>query len=288
METRRVEVNGVELAVLTEGEGPRSALLLHGFPDDAGSMRGLMTRLAGMGYRCWSPYLRGYGPSGKPSDGVYTLRALAQDAVELARRMGEGQVTLIGHDWGAAIAYLAATQAPEKFDRLVTMAVPPVATFQRALRRHRAQLKRSWYMFFFQLRGIAEWRVRRNDFAFIDRLWGDWSPGWDYDAARMREVKRSLAAPGSLSAALGYYRQNLSLRPQQQAPIPVPALVLVGRNDGCVGAEIFEGLERDFSAPVELQVVEGTGHFLHLEDPEGVGGRIEAYLKADRASRREP
>lgn len=240
-----------------------------------------MARLSAAGFRCWAPYLRGYGPSGKPAAGDYTLAALAGDAIELARRMSDGPVTLIGHDWGAAIAYLAATKSPEKFDRLVTMAVPPVATFQRALRRQRGQLRRSWYMFFFQLRGIAEWRVRRNDYAFIDRLWRDWSPGWAYDRARMSEVKASLSAPGSLTAALAYYRQNFSLRPQRQGAIPVQALVLAGRNDGCIGAEIFEGLEHDFSAPVELQVIEGAGHFLHLEDPEGVWSRIKAYLRLE-------
>lgn len=279
MESIETEVNGLKLTCLQHGEGERGALLLHGFPDDAGSMRGLMERLAGEGYRCRAPYLRGYGPSGKPADGNYRLDAIAEDVIGLAEEFGTKPVLLIGHDWGAALAYIAATRRPDLFERIVTIAVPPLPAFERGLRRHPAQFRRSWYMLFFQLRGIADWVVRRNDFAFIDRLWRDWSPGWAYDPERMREVKASLSAAGSLKAALGYYRQNLSLRPQKHAPVPTPGLVMCGRNDGCVGVEIFEGLERDFSAPVQFEVIEDAGHFAHLEQPEAVWERIEAFLR---------
>lgn len=278
LERVEIEAHGVKLSCLEHGEGERRALLLHGFPDDAGTMRGLMQRLAEKGYRCQAPYLRGYGPSDKPLDGNYRLEAIAGDVIALAGKLSDLPVLLIGHDWGAVITYIAASQRPDLFDRIVTMAVPPVATFGVNLRRFPAQIRRSWYMFFFQFRGIADWAVRRKDFAFIDRLWRDWSPGWSCDPERMQEVKASLGAPGSLKAALGYYRQNLSLKPQKVEPIAVPALVMSGRNDGCIGVEMYEGLERDFSAPVRFEVIENAGHFAHLEQPEDVWRRIERFL----------
>jgi len=278
VERVEIEVNGLKLACLQHGVGDRCAVLLHGFPDDAGTMRGLMERLAAAGYRCQAPYLRGYGPSGKPQDGSYRMEAIAGDVMGLVQKMSSEPVLLIGHDWGAVISYITASRKPELFERMVTMAVPPVATFGVNLRRYPVQLRRSWYMFFFQLRGLAGWAVRRNGYAFIEKLWRDWSPGWTWDPERMAEVKASLDAPGSLKAALGYYRQNLSLKPQKQEPIAVPALVMSGRHDGCIGVEMYEGLERDFSAPVRFEVIEEAGHFAHLEQPGEVWRRIEAFL----------
>lgn len=278
MDRVEIEVPGLKLTCLQHGEGERCALLLHGFPDDAGSMRGLMERLGEAGFRCQAPYLRGYGPSGKPADGNYRVEAIAGDVIALAEQMSARPVLLIGHDWGAVITYVAASQRPDLFDRIVTMAVPPVATFGVNLRRYPVQLRRSWYMFFFQFRGLAEWAVRRRNFAFLDRLWQSWSPGWLYDPERMQEVKASLGAAGSLKAALAYYRQNLSLKPQPLEPIPVPGLVMCGRNDGCIGVEMYEGLERDFSAPARFEVIEGAGHFAHLEQPEDVWRRIEMFI----------
>jgi pimeloyl-ACP methyl ester carboxylesterase len=224
--------------------------------------------------------LRGYGPSGRAPDGDYTLQTIAGDVIALADEMSpESPVVLIGHDWGAAIAYLAAIAAPWRFERIVTMAVPPLTTFSINLRQNPAQLRRSWYMGFFQLRGLADFWVRRNNFAFIDRLWRAWSPGWEYPPERIAAVKATLGAPGSLKAALGYYRQNLGLRPPPLPAIAVPGLVLAGRNDGCIGAEMFEGAERAFAAPARLELIEDAGHFMHLERPDDVWRRVEQFLR---------
>lgn len=280
MKSLRVEVNGVDLEVLELGEGPKAALLVHGFPDDAGSMRDPMEKLAAEGYRCWAPYLRGYGRSGGAAQGDFRMATLAGDIVALAGRLSGQPVLLIGHDWGAVIAYIAAAAAPERFARMVTMAVPPPATFLIGARRHPRQLLRSWYMFFFQLRGVAEWWVRRRNFAFIEQLWRAWSPGWNYTPERINEVKASLAPPGNLTAALGYYRQNLAARGPEQPPVTVPALIIAGARDGCIGPEVFEGSEKAYSAPVELQIVRGAGHFMHLEQPEEIWMRIRAFIRS--------
>jgi pimeloyl-ACP methyl ester carboxylesterase len=151
------------------------------------------------------------------------------------------------------------------------------------------QQKRSWYMFFFQ-QPIAETAVQADDFAFIERLWRDWSPGLEPPADLLAEVRASLSAPGSLEAALGYYRATfnpLLLDPALAAlqdritasPIPVPSLYLHGADDGCIGKEIVAGMEAFFPAGLETEIVPGAGHFLHLEAPEVVAKPIGAFLK---------
>ncbi|OGP85863.1 MAG: hypothetical protein A2Y95_00025 [Deltaproteobacteria bacterium RBG_13_65_10] len=144
-------------------------------------------------------------------------------------------------------------------------------------------------MYFFQL-SIAQQVVSQDDFAFVARLWRDWSPGFEPPPDLLAEVRASLSAPGSLEAALGYYRATFNpslLDPALAAlqdritasPIPVPSLYLHGADDGCIGAEIIAGMEAFFPAGLETEIVPGAGHFLHLEAPEAVANRIGAFLK---------
>jgi len=144
-------------------------------------------------------------------------------------------------------------------------------------------------MYFFQLL-IAEQVVSQDDFAFVARLWRDWSPGFEPSLDLLAEVRASLSAPGSLEAALGYYRalfdparQDPSLAEIQErigaAPIEVPTLYLHGTRDGCIGAEVLEGMEAFFPAGLQTEIVPGAGHFLHLDAPEEVQRRVVDFLK---------
>jgi pimeloyl-ACP methyl ester carboxylesterase len=273
------------------GEGDRKALLLHGFPDDAGSMVPLMEALANKGFTAVAPYMRGYGRTGQDPDGNYMISRLAADAVGLAEAMGGEKTLLIGHDWGAVAAYAAANLKPEQFSRIVTMAVPPLRVFLANLLRHPRQVRRSWYMLFFQLPFLPERKVPEDEFAFLDRLWRDWSPGWEYSRERIDSVKNSLRGEGNVRAALAYYRGLLRSAPLRFRDylesrrlsfslIRVPALVLAGEQDGCIGTEIFEGLERAFSGPYRYEKISGAGHFMHLEQPEATQEIIQNFLGA--------
>ena len=126
-------------------------------------------------------------------------------------QLDRGPVHLVGHDWGAAIAYNAAAKAPQDFKSLTTMAVPHAGRFARDGLRIPRQLKMSWYMGFFNLPWVSDWAVRRRDYAFIRNLWRNWSPGWSPEPAVIESVVDTLSQPGVLSAALGYYRAALSL-----------------------------------------------------------------------------
>ncbi len=289
MEKRRIRANGLTFSCLLQGRGRRTALLLHGFPDDPGSMEPLMIGLASAGFTAVAPFMRGYGESDSAPDGKYDPLRLSRDAIGLAREIGGEETVLVGHDWGALAGYAAANLAPKQFSRIVVMALPPPRVLLRNLLKCPRQLRRSWYVWFFQLPWIPERLLARDDFAFLERLWGDWSPGWDLPSERIASVKRTFRAPATVGAALAYYRAlmrgailnrddyrtslNICL-----APIETPMLVLAGKNDGCIGLELFEGLDRAFRGPFEFEVIEDAGHFMHLEQPERVERLILEFL----------
>jgi pimeloyl-ACP methyl ester carboxylesterase len=281
-----VSANGVDFTALTMGEGPL-ALCLHGFPDSAHGWRHLLPRLADAGYRAVAPFQRGYAPTSVPADGLYQSGVLGVDANALHEALGgDGQAVIIGHDWGASGTHAAAVLAPERWRKVVSMAVPPGGAIGMSFLTNLAQIKRSWYMFFFQ-HPLSDMVVPGNDLAFIDMLWADWSPGHDA-TDDLVHVKNSLRDPANLAAALGYYRATLgaglrddSLEAAQAATSAVPTqpmLYLHGRNDGCIGAEVAE-LAATMAPPnLTVEIVDGAGHFLHLERPDVVNARIVEFL----------
>ncbi len=286
---RIVRVSNLNFHVLEMGTGPL-VLCLHGFPDTAHSFRHQMPVLADAGYHVVAPFMRGYAPTEPAPDGRYESAALSEDALALVDALGASDAIVFGHDWGAVAAYGAAAAAPGRVRRLITAAVPYGAQFFQALVTSYAQQKRSWYMYFFQS-AIAEAAVSFNDFAFLEKLWADWSPGWKWAAEDMEALKRCFREPETLGAALGYYRATLgplfrgatppAAAPIASPPIEVPAMMLHGRNDGCIGAELLDGMEGYFPRGLRKEVIDGAGHFVHQEKPEIVNRLILDFLKAE-------
>jgi pimeloyl-ACP methyl ester carboxylesterase len=283
-----ITANGLDFAYLACGaEGPL-ALCLHGFPDSPWTWRHLLPRLADAGYRAVAPWLRGYAPTSIPADGHYQPGAIASDANALHEALGgDAGAVLIGHDWGALATYGAAATGADRWRRAVTMSVPPPSTVASAFFSY-DQLQRSWYMFFFQS-PLADMAVPMDDLAFIDRLWADWSPG--YDATEdLAHVKDALRDPANLTAAIGYYRATLGAgarSPELDAieavgggAMPQPMLYLHGATDGCMGADIIDdGVLA--AMPVEgsrYEIVDAAGHFLQLEQPDAVNDLILGFL----------
>lgn len=289
LQTNTVTANGVDFTYLTQGkvqgEGPL-VLCIHGFPDTAYSYTNLIDRLSEQGYRAVAPFNRGYAPTSIPDDGRYSVIDIARDILSLIDALGENSAYVVGHDWGALANYAACRLAPEKIDKAVTAAVP----HPRSLKVTAAQLRKSWYVFFFQLRLIAEWRVEKNNLAFIDRLWRDWSPGLSMDDAvpLIAEVKQSLSKRENLRAALGYYRaffNPTNLRALQSLinkPIDVPTLTIAGEQDGCIGVENFYSMKQGFSQGFELKVMPGAGHFMQNERPDEFADLVCEFLNKKR------
>jgi pimeloyl-ACP methyl ester carboxylesterase len=148
----------------------------------------------------------------------------------------------------------------------------------------------AFHVFFFQLPGIPEASVAANDFAFIDYLWKTWSPT-PANPEYMRKLKETLASPGTLEAALGYYRSMFdpsrhdpelaAIQAATLGPINVPTLYLHGEVDGTILPDLasFDDLKPLFPAGIEFELVEGAGHFLLHDRPAEVNARILRFLK---------
>jgi len=284
LETGRVTANGVDFAYLACGSGPL-ALCLHGFPDSAHTWRDLLPMLADAGFRGVAPFMRGYAPTSVPTDGRYQTGALATDALALHDALGgDQQGVIIGHDWGAPATYAAVVHEPERWAKVVGMAVPPGGAIAQAFLSP-VQLKRSWYMFFFQ-HPLADLVVPAGDLAFIDSLWADWSPGFDA-SGELPAVKNCLRDPANLQAALGYYRATLGagyrdpdleeIDAKTAQPLPVVTLYCHGAGDGCIGVEVADGVAGVLPEGSEVAIFDGVGHFLHLETP-AVNQQIVEFL----------
>jgi len=284
----RVTANGLEFGILEAGSGPL-ALCLHGFPDSAHTWRYLLPQLARAGFRGVAPFTRGYAPTSLAADGCYQLGALVADAIALHDALGgDDEAVLIGQDWGAETGYGAAALAPERWRKLVTIAVPPAALDARIYSDYQ-QLKRLFYVFFMKT-ARAETVIAADDMAFLDRLWEEWSPG--YDATEdLQNAKQCLRAAGHLSAAIGYYRadepglyenQPHDAYPAEHAALlrtaPQPTLYLHGDRDGCIDVTLVADAETHLAPDSQMEVIEGVGHFLHLERPSAVNQRILAWI----------
>ncbi len=285
---RWIRANGLDFSVLEAGEGPL-VLCLHGFPDTAWSMRPLVLALAKAGYRAVAPFMRGYAPTSLAPDGDYRATTLARDALALIDALGEQRAFIVGHDWGAATAYLAAATDPGKVRGIVTAAIPHLRRF--LLRPTLAQLYRSRYMGFFQLREIPERRIVADDFRSLRELIHRWSPGWKFTEEEFAPLKSGFSDPVRLRAALAYYRElprtllNPGNAPLLFGKLPVPARVICGEDDGCIGAEMFRDQEYCFGAGYELITMKGAGHFMQCEQPEQFAAHVLGFL--DRENKRK-
>jgi pimeloyl-ACP methyl ester carboxylesterase len=262
-----------------EGRGERPLVFLHGFPDHPPTGRAFFIELEARGHRVLAPWLRGYAPS--PLDGPFDAETLVSDVGALLDKWSPGvTVDLVGHDWGAVIAYALCVRHPERIRRAVTMAVPHPLTFLRQLRSP-AQLRASWYMGLFQLPG-SERLVAARDFRLIDRLWRRWSPGLTLPREDRDELHRCLAA--SRLAPLGYYRAiRRGARAETKrlaTPIGVPLLALHGADDGCILPPAIDDRRR-FSGPYQREIVPDVGHFLHLEAPARIAERVATWLQSE-------
>jgi pimeloyl-ACP methyl ester carboxylesterase len=285
---RTQKADGISFGLLECGpdDGPL-AICLHGFPDTAWTWRHLLPLLADAGYHAVAPFLRGYAPTELAPDGAYQTGALVSDACALADALDHdsSESVVIGHDWGAMAAYGAGVLRPERFKKVVAMAVPPLPAVAETFLAY-DNIKRIFYAFFFQS-PLADFAVAADDYAFIDRLWADWSPGYDasWDLAR---VKESIGEPQRVTAAITYYRHTFGSDGQlpeyeeaQQASSavpPQPTLYFHGTDDGCMSVELASGVESILAPGSEVVVVDRAGHFLQLEQPDLVNDAVIRFL----------
>ena len=298
--TGQIDITGddVTLRALTWGDWDNAdapvAVCLHGFPDTAHGWRKVAPQLADAGWRVVAPFMRGYAPSSLSAEGSYHVGALMDDALRVLDAAGPtGRDVVIGHDWGAIAATGLAAMPDSPFAKAAIMSVPPSASFRqrsdiaRLAAQLPRQLRRSWYIMFFQL----PWLPERSAARVVPKLWRDWSPG--YDAAEdVRLVLDAIGTPEHWRAALGYYRATVrNSRPPARyaelhrhwlsAPI-LPTLYLHGADDGCASSEYTEWVRRVLPAGSAAHVIDGGGHFLQLDQPAATAERILDFIGSGR------
>ncbi len=267
----RVEMNGVGIEYDVAGEGT-PVVLLHGFPDSGRVWRRQVPALRDAGLQVIVPDLRGYGRSDKPAAvEAYSMSQLVGDVVGVLDQQGVSRAHVVGHDWGAALAWALAAHLPERVDHLAVLSVGHPAAFAAAGFGQRA---RSWYMLLFQFRGIAERWLSDNDWANF-RLWAR-HPDAD-------EVIAGFQAPGSLTAALNWYRANVppeSLlvgRPTMPA-VQAPTMGVWSDGDLALTEAQMTGSSEQVRGPWRYERVSGVGHWLQLEEPEIVNRLLVDFL----------
>lgn len=282
LEHRDVSTNGVRLHLVDAGplDGP-PLVLLHGFPEFWYGWRQQIPFLAEAGYRVLAPDQRGYNLSDKPRGlDSYRLDRLAADVVGLLDALGLERAGLVGHDWGAFVAWWAAATRPDRFRRLAVLNVPHPAVMRRFLRRDRRQRRRSWYIFFFQLPWLPEYWYRRKSFAIGVRTLKGTSRRGTFSEEDLVAYREAWSRPGALRATIDWYRASWR-RPQRglsTARITIPTMILWGERDIFLDRRMVEpSLEMcDDGRLVEFP--EAT-HWLQHEEAEAVNRELADFFE---------
>jgi epoxide hydrolase 4 len=274
---------GVRLHYVTAGTGPL-VLLLHGFPECWWSWRHQIPPLA-RHFRVVAPDLRGYGQSDKPPGvSAYRLEHLTADVAALIRHFGRAHAHIVGHDWGAAIAWAFADAYAQQTASLCVMNCPPVQTLGRHVLTGPRQLARSWYILFFQIPWLPERALLRDPAATIRRLFrGNAVDKSAFSDQELAPLVEAISQPGAVRAALGYYRaaaREALRHPLQPEPrIGAPTLVLWAEEDKALGKELTLDFERLCTGAFELRYVPRCGHFLQQEQPGTVSRHLLDFLQ---------
>jgi pimeloyl-ACP methyl ester carboxylesterase len=285
--TRRVAANGFDFAVDEAGEGDHLALCLHGFPESRFSWRYQLPLLAQMGYRAWAPDLRGYGETEpKPAQvSAYLIDRLMEDVAALIDASGAKTVTLIGHDWGGALAWTFAANRVRPLERLVIMNLPHPAVMSAQIGRNWAQLKKSWYMLFFQLPGLPERAMIANDARAIRNAFhGMAIDKSNFTRPVLDRYARDAQRPGAIRGMINWYRAALRLQGKLAGPWPVietPTLVVWGEKDTALGVELLDGTEA-YVRDLTIERLPNVSHWVQQEAPEAVNAILREWLAAPR------
>ena len=268
-----IDSGGVDIHVEVAGTG-RPVVLLHGFPDSGRVWRSQVAALSAAGIMVIVPDLRGYGESGKPASvEEYSLLLSAGDVLAILDHLGLDRAHLVGHDWGAGLAWAMASLAPERVDHLVVLSVGHPASF-RAVGIE--QLEKSWYMFFFQFAEVAERWLSDDSWANL-RAWTN-HPDMD-------EVIAELGANGSLTPALNWYRANLPpqgwVDPPLELPlVQAPTMGVWSTGDFALTEQQMTGSAEHVAGPWRYERLEGPGHWMQREAPDEVNRLLLDFLPA--------
>jgi len=279
---RTVDVNGVQLHVVEAGAGPL-VILLHGFPEYWRSWRHQIGPLVDAGFRVVAPDMRGYNLSSKPR-GVasYRIEQLSADVAALIEEAGESRAVIVGHDWGGVVAWDFAMRYPKMIDKLIVLNAPHPALIAREFRKA-SQLRRSWYVFFFQLPWLPELSLRsRGYLALRSVLLRDPVRRRAFTPRDILGYVEAQAQPGALTATINYYRAALRRGRSGDGKlrrIKAPALLIWGERDRYLNADFTVGLE-PLVPKLRVARIADASHWVQNDAPERVNELMLEFLRA--------
>lgn len=282
MEHITVKTNGINLHVVLAGsQNGKPIVLLHGFPEFWRGWLKQMEPLATAGYRVIIPDQRGYNLSDAPKDAQsYGLDELSKDITGILDHFGIEQTYLVGHDWGAAVAWTMAIQYPERVNKLGILNVPHPAVMMRTLSKSPRQMLKSWYIGFFQIPGLAEWLMGLGNFAgAINMLRASGKPS-TFSESDLDEYRKAYGNAGGLTGMINWYRALMRFRPTmpRNVRLKMPVLILWGKNDVALSYEMAEESLR-YCENGSLVAFDDATHWVQHDEAEAVSQKLLTFFE---------
>jgi pimeloyl-ACP methyl ester carboxylesterase len=280
LEDTFIHTNGIRLHLVQTG--PKSGvpvLLLHGFPEFWYGWRKQIPTLADAGFRVMVPDQRGYNLSDKPK-GIrnYRFDELVRDILGLIDALDYEKVNVVGHDWGAVVAWMLAYQHPERLNRLGIMNVPHPLVMRRFLTRDPDQIRRSWYIFFFQLPGLPEMGMRANHWRGAERALRGSGKAHTFTNEDIKQYKEAWSQPGAITAMINWYRAlRYEMRSPKEMRIKVPTLMMWGMKDFALSHRMARP-SMDHVDQGNLILFEDATHWVQLDAAEEVNHYLIDFL----------
>ena len=284
MTSNYATVNNIKLHYVEESTG-ELVILLHGFPEFWYGWRNQIPVLS-KNYRVVAPDMRGYNLSDKPQNvSDYKIEILAADIAALIKNLGAGKAIVVGHDWGAAVAWAVASLHPEVVSKLGILNVPHPAEMRKAfLSFNLSQIIKSYYIFLFQIPFIPEWLLSKNLHDFFSKSFEKFKPAGRPSPITEADIAKYVEAfqrPGALTGAINYYRAAIrnmnSFAPTGMLEMPV--LMLWGEQDKALGKELTYGT-KDYCKNLEIVYDPTSGHFIQHDNPQLVNEKLLKFFKA--------
>ncbi|UJR37562.1 hypothetical protein I4U23_030263 [Adineta vaga] len=277
----KLKSSGVTLHYVSKGTSDKPLMLfVHGFPECWYTWRYQMKYFSEK-YRVVAIDQRGYGLSSKPSSiSDYKVELLARDVADVIEQLGYKSCVLVGHDWGAIVSWTVAMLYPTLINKLVIMNVPHPKAFEANLSFR--QLRRSWYMFFYQTPFIPELLFQSNDFEIFKQVFLGKPMGLINQNNLTRDdlevFKYTFAQEGTAHAAINYYRALFRNQKEElQKRIIVPVLIVWGCQDGAIGEELADASTK-YCSDVRLKKIRDASHWVQQDVPDEVNKYMEAFL----------
>lgn len=266
-------------------------LLVHGFPEFWYSWRHQLREFKD-DYRVVAMDLRGYNETDQPSGiGNYSTSCLTNDLKQLITALGYSSCVLVGHDWGGALAWVFAEKYPDLVSKLIILNCPNGRAFQKHLRKSLTQFKMSWYMFFFQIPWVPEFKLASSDYETLEQMFTSKEFGVQTDRMTSEDVEayKYAFSRSGFTGPINFYRAAFSLKGMVQATdmrrkskeqgITMPTLVIWGDRDAALDKPLAELSCEICKNKFTIKYVEGASHWVQMDEPDLVNQYMREFLE---------